>query len=69
MLPSNRENLSCCSTKLIHICKTTTCIGYWAEQIFSVNIYTYFSILGVAFVVLFMLFPKAPASSCKKILN
>ena len=35
--------------------KTTTCIGLRAQEIFSVNIwYTYFSILGVAFVVLFL---------------
>ena len=35
--------------------KTTTCIGLQAEQIFSVNIlYTYFSILGVAFAVSFL---------------
>ena len=33
--------------------KTITCIGLWAEQIFSVNAqYTYFSILGTAFSVL-----------------
>ena len=48
--------------------KTTTWIGLQAEQIFSVNIYTYFSILGVAFLVPFLcFFPKAPSFSCKKI--
>ena len=56
MLPSKWENLSRCSTKLIHVWKkTTTCIGLQAQQIFSVNIlYTYFSILGVAFAVSFL---------------
>ena len=50
--------------------KTITCIGLRTEQIFSVNIYnTYFSILGVVFMVPFLLFPKAPASCCKPILN
>ena len=35
--------------------KSTTCIRLHAEQIFSVNLlYTYFSILGVAFAVLFL---------------
>ena len=34
--------------------KTTTCIGLQAELIFSVNISTYFSILGVAFAVPFV---------------
>ena len=47
MLPSKWENLSRCSTKLIHVIKkTTTCIGLGVEQIFSVNIqHRYFSIL------------------------
>ena len=34
--------------------KTTTCNGLRAEQIFSVNIYTYVSILGVAFTLPFI---------------
>ena len=56
MLPLKLENLSRCCTKLIRFQKTTTCIGLWAVQIFSVNIYTYFSILGVAFTVPFLCF-------------
>ena len=55
MLLSKSENLSRCSTKLIHFCKkTTTCIRLQGEQIFLVNIYRYFSILGMAFTVLFL---------------
>ena len=39
MLPSKSENLSRCSSKLIHVLlKPTTCIGLRAEQIFSVKI-------------------------------
>ena len=47
--------------------KTTTCIGLWAEQMFSVNIYIFFNFgrgLDGSFP---MLFPKAPVSWCKKI--
>ena len=51
--------------------KTITCIGLQTEQIFSVNIwYRYFFNFGRGFCGSFpMLFPKAPASCCKKILN
>ena len=52
MLPSKWENLSRCSIKSIRLLKTITCIGLRAEQI--VNIYPYFSILGVAFAVPFL---------------
>ena len=49
---------------------TTTCNELRAQQIFSVNIsYTHFSILGVTFTFPFLLFRKAAASCCKKILN
>ena len=37
MLPSKWEN-SNSSTKLIRLQKTTTCIGFLGEQIFSENI-------------------------------
>ena len=47
--------------------KTTTCIGLQAEQILSVNIYTYFFNFGRDFDgSFFMLFLKAPASCGKK---
>ena len=47
--------------------KIATCIGLNTEQILSANIqYTYFLILGVAFVVPFLLFPKTQASCGKK---
>ena len=57
-LPSKWENLSLCSTKLMHFCeKTTTCVGLQVEQIFFVNIsYTYFSILGMGFAVYFLFY-------------
>ena len=49
--------------------KTTTCIGLWAEQIFSVNIYIFFN-FGRGLCNFFsILFPKALASCCKKTLN
>ena len=34
--------------------KTTTCTGLRTEQIFSVNIYMYFSVFGVVFTVIFL---------------
>ena len=51
---SKWENLSHCSTKLIHVCKiTATCTWLQGEQIFWVNKwYTYFLILGMAFFVI-----------------
>ena len=49
--------------------KNTTCFGLWAEQIFPVNIQFFFSILGVVFAVLFLLFLEAPASCAKTFLK
>ena len=53
MLPSKWEDLSCFSTKLIHVCKKLPFV--LTEQKFSLNIqYTYVSILGVTFAVSFL---------------
>ena len=49
---------------------TATCIGLQAEQIFAVNMIYMFLIFGRGFLGFFpMLFPKARASCCKRILN
>ena len=72
MLPSKWENLSLCSTKLMHFCeKTTTCVGLQVEQIFFVNIsYTYFFNFGHGFCSLFsVLIPKIQAFCGKKFWN
>ena len=63
------ENLTRCSTKLIHFCKkTTTWIILQTEQTFSVSIY--FFNFGRGFCGSFsMLFPKAPPSCGKNILK
>ena len=51
--------------------KTTTCTGFQAEQIFSVNIeYTYFFNFGRGFCGSFsMLFPRPPVSFAEKVLK
>ena len=72
MLPSKWENLSLCSTKLMHFCeKTTTCVGLQVEQIFFVNIsYTYIFNFGHGFCSLFsVLIPKIQAFCGKKFWN
>ena len=64
----NWETLSCCSTKLIHVCKEITfAFGFQAEQIFSVNI-SYFFNFGQSFCSSFsMLFAEVPAFCNEKI--
>ena len=61
MLPSKSENLSRCSRRLLHVCKKLT----------QVNIYNivFFNIGRGFYGSFFTLFPKAPASCCKKLLN
>ena len=66
MLPSKWENLSCCSTKLIHVCKKLAGI---TNILIKYIIYIFFN-FGCGFCSLFpMLFLKAPVSCCNKFLN
>ena len=71
MLPSKWENLSGCSTKLIHVCKKLPlALDCGQGNIFSKYIIYIFFNFGRDFYGSFpMLFPKAPASCCKKILK
>ena len=70
MIPSNCENLSFCSTKLIHVCKKLPFALDWGRANISRYIIYIFFNFGRGFCGSFpMLFPKTPASCCKKILN
>ena len=71
MLSSNWENLSRCSTKSIHVCKSYHL--HWivsrANILSKYIIYVFFNFAGGFYDSFLMLLPKAPASCCKKILN
>ena len=71
MLPPRSENLSCCSTKLIHVCKKLRL--HWIAgraNILSIYIYIIYFNFGRGFYGPFpMLFSKASTSCWKKNLN
>ena len=71
MLPTKWENLSRLSLKSIHVCKKLPLVLEWGRaNIFSKYIIHIFFNFGRGFWGSFpMLFPKAPASCCKKKLN
>ena len=71
MLPSKCENLSCCSTKLIHVYKKLPlALGSGRANILSKYMMYIFFNFGHGFCgSLPMLFPKAPVSCCKNVLN
>ena len=70
MLPS-RENVSRCSTKLIHFCKKLPLGLDYRQRKHSLQICNIhiFLALGVAFAVSFLLFSKAPGCCGTKILK
>ena len=71
MLPSNRENLSRCSPKLINVCKKLALALDCRQIKFSLWIYNIhiFSILGVAFAVSFLCYFQRHQLLVEKINN
>ena len=55
MLPLKLENLSCCSTKLIHFCKKLLLVLVFRQSKYSFYIHIFFS-YGMAFAVPFLFY-------------